>query len=218
MRIDERTIAFVSSVYNKINEDTFRKAVTSSTEDFGYDFPVKDILTGEDEAHVEVKTKNCAFDEWSISTTGGCLCFGLTPSTGHTIDRFPDYWKSKPTQSQITAYKRNEREKGETVRWFCLNAACGPEFTYSNEPKWLKMYRDDLSELAVLFSDGVLLFDHEQLLDAIVSYGYLNTYGKEEFANKGKKYWQFKVFLDIDKGTFYPCEVPRDIFNRKVHS
>lgn len=215
MRTDAKTIAFVSEILNEIFKDNLRLAVTSATEDFGFDFPIKDVLTGEDDAHVEVKTKNCNFDEWDIATTGSCICLGLVPSTGHTIDKFPRYWESKPTQAEISAYKCNEREKGERVRWFCLNAACGSEFSYSREPKWLKMYNDDLSQLVILFSDGLLLFDHQQLLDAVVSYGYLYTYGHEEFADRGKKYWQFKVFLDIDKGTFYPCKVPQEILPKR---
>ena len=216
-RIDEKTVSFVSdkieTIYNHI--DSRYKVVSSSTEDFGYDFGLQDVLSEQDTAHFELKTKNEEFGKWDISTTGPCLCFSFTPSTGHTIDQFPARWESKPSQTQIEAYKRGEHKKGERVRWFCLNAATGPDFNYSVEPKWLKMFNDPLSALAVLFSDGILVFNHEQLLDAVASYGYLKTWGTEEFQRSDGKYWQFKVFLDIDKGRFYPCKVPQEILPKK---
>lgn len=223
MRIDNKTIAYISDFYNNLlYQGTYKRAITSNTENFGYDFPVKNMSTGTDEAHVEAKTKNCPYKEWSISTTGSCLFFGLAPSTAHTINLFPKYWESKPTQAEISRAKHAENEKGERVRWFCLNAASGAEFDFGDCPhcpKWLGMFQDPMSELAILFSDGILRFDHEQLLSAVASYGYLYTWGSEEYMRSSGRYWQFKVFLDIDKGTFYPCEVPQNILpQKKVYS
>lgn len=124
-----------------------------------------------------------------------------------------------PTQADIIESKKQELNKGkrgERKRWFCLNAASGPDFKFEECPKcpkWVKMYKDPFSELVVVFSDGILRFTHQQLLDAQASYGYMYTSATEEL-ERGGKYWQFKVFLDIDKGTFFPCSVPPEVLKK----
>ena len=222
-RTDEGSIAFAANWYktNIFCGDEQFTVATSSTENYDCDFAPFCPDCGE--FHVELKTKNCPYNEWSISTTGSCLFFGLVPPIEKDIDKVSRLWTlSKPTQAQIQAEKHAEHESGSRVRWFCLNAASGEDFLFGNTfgyapikpPKWLGMFRDEKSELLILFSDGVLRFDHQQLLDAQASYGYLYTWGSEEYYRSSGKYWQFKIFFDIDKGTFYPCEVPQEILPR----
>lgn len=218
-RVDEGSIIFGANWYKKnvyCGDEQF-EIITSVTENYNCDFAPYSPCCGE--IHVEQKTKNCAFKEWSISTTGSCIFFGLVPPIDKDIDKVSRLWiKSKPTQAQIQAQKDAEHESGRRVRWFCLNAASGSEFSFTECPKcpkWLGMFRDEKSELQILFSDGVLRFDHQQLLDAFVGYGYLYTLGSEEYYRNSGKYWQFKAFFDIDKGTFSPCDVPNDILPKR---
>lgn len=217
MRLDEQSIKYVSDFYQvTYSADTQFSAYTSTTEDYGCDVP---LTTSRGPLHVEVKTKNRPFIDWGISTSGPNLCFALAPPIVKNIDKVSRLWVSKPTQQQIDEAKAKEPGSGERKRWFCLNAASGRDFEFSKEypPKWLKMFKDPNSELVVVFSDGILRFTHDQLLDAQASYGYMKTNATEEYwnADKDDKYWQLKVFLDLDKGTFYSCEVPKEVVEKK---
>lgn len=221
-KVDIKSVSFAAEWYknNVFCSGSSFNVCTSSTETYDCDMKVSAENCGE--YHVEVKTKNCPYNEWSISTTGSCLLFDWIPDIDYDIQTVANHWHDKPTQAELDSTKRDENEKGERVRWFCLNAASGEDFLFGNRfgyapikpPKWLGMFRDEKSELLILFSDGVLRFDHQQLLDAQVSYGYLKTWGSEEYSRSSGKYWQFKIFFDIDKGTFYPCEVPQEILPR----
>ena len=219
-KVDLKSVSFAAEWYKEnvmCGAEKFTVS-TSSTETFDCDMTVSAPECGE--YHVEVKTKNCPYNKWSISTTGSCLLFDWIPEIEYDIQTVANHWHDdKPTQADLDEVKRNEKEKGERVRWFCLNAASGEHLLFGNTfgyapikpPKWLSMYNDERSELVIIFADGVLRFDHQQLLDAQVSYGYLKTWGSEEYYHSNDKYWQFKIFLDIDKGTFYPCDVPQGV-------
>lgn len=215
MKVDIESVGWAAQAYvsTVCSADSECWVITSSTETCNCGDFTATTVNGE--CLVEVKTKNCAFSDWSISTTGSCLYFGLVPPVEKNIDVVSRKWLlSKPSQAEIWAQKRAEHEDGKRVRWFCLNAASGSEFVFDTNPKWLCMFKDPRSELMIIFSDGILYFDHKQLINAPASYGYLNTWGSEEYMRSRGRYWQFKVFLDIDKGTFFPCKVPQDILPR----
>ena len=208
-RVDEKCIEFVSKfLIGKYPEKSGFNVVTSSTEDHGIDILIRN--TSNVIGRLEVKTKKKKFKEFGISTTGKNMFFGLVPEISRDIVQLSNDWK-KPTQAQIEAAKRDENEKCEILRLFCLNAASGCDFDVEKS-KWFKMYSDPTSMLCVVFSDGILLFPHSELLEAQDRYGYIFTEKAKCFSHYSK-YWQFKVFINIDKGYFFKCEVPENIFN-----
>ena len=75
---------------------------------------------------------------------------------------------------------------------------------------------DEKAYLVYLAQDGLLIYTPKQLREALMGYVYYKnaSHGTSltPYHNRLNPHWELKAIINLNKGKFIPCEVPKDIF------
>lgn len=185
------------------------------------DFQSYDILytattsTGKEiEGTQEVKTINNfplqeegEFREYFSNDTCGIknkMLFGNTPDATLSTDELPKYWLENPYETEIPD---NIKEKPIYI----LNAA-DVNGNIKNS-KWYHMQKNKTG-LSLVAKDGILMFNHKQIKEAFMGYGwYLNKSHTELYNKKYNPHYELKAIINLEKGSFYKKDLNK-LFKR----
>ncbi len=71
---------------------------------------------------------------------------------------------------------------------------------------------DNHACLAFLAPDGILMFSPKDLKEAFVGYADYYVRHTTEYKKYGKRDWETKAVLCLEKGTYIPCNPPTELF------
>lgn len=121
------------------------------------------------------------------------------------------------TKDRLDPWKNNNWFYKPTLkeghRYWMLNAV-----DYGNlKGKFFECVENGVA-LAYLFRDGILYFKPSALLEADAGIGIYRCSQRTEFeAEKRKPSYQAKMIIDLEKGKWIPCEVPKELFDFSTH-
>lgn len=73
---------------------------------------------------------------------------------------------------------------------------------FSDKSKYFKLKTDNHSMFVLTSYDGVLIFTHEQFINAFLGYGYMMCSHTQDFSNKTKSY-ELKALIDLSYGRYF---------------
>lgn len=138
--------------------------------------------------------------------------------SGTTIDQVPEYIGAA-IQEELTQNRSGRPQYLNNKKVYILNAECGTHRIEGS--KWHKMVSNKKSNLAYLGKDGILLFNHNALINGQREGGFVWLYQKHFkednkemiLSDKQNMRWEYKALIDLSYGTFIPCDVPYDLIN-----
>ena len=89
------------------------------------------------------------------------------------------------------------------------------EDRYGNEDngKWARLMVSGAC-LSFLAADGMVIYNPEELREALVGFADYLVSHTSEFGKKGERHWERKAVVDLSKGTFIPCNPPDEILKK----
>jgi len=131
--------------------------------------------------------------------------FGSVPPPKSDTRQLPLYWKETPTYKEIP-------ENIKDVPVYFLNAADNTDCIHNS--KWHYMQRNGTG-LSIVAEDGIIMFNHKQLIDAFLGYAwYYQPSHTELYHKKYEPHWELKAIIDLTKGSYYPNIVNKDLLKK----
>lgn len=151
-------------------------------------------------------------DAWVVSTAG--TQYPLENKTicgGYTFKKdgeFRDYYK-------VEMYNRIrfEQDVASGAPLYILNAE--DERGGRENCKWSKLVANEKSLVSFIAADGIVVFSHKTLMEALVGFGYYETHHSTEFGKQGGRRWERKAVIDLSKGLFISCRVPPKLLKKQ---
>lgn len=137
------------------------------------------------------------------------MVFGNTPPNNMSIMDVPYKWDP----DSFTPTYEDLPKEWEGKHIYILNAE--DKYHRVHNGKFYKMV-DNHACLCYVAPDGMIFFNPTKLKEAVLGYAWFQVKSHtEEFGEKRIPAWELKVVLDLDKGKYYPANLPKELFNKK---
>lgn len=131
--------------------------------------------------------------------------FGNTPNADPDTRNLPLYWKETPIYKDIP-------ENIKDVPVYFLNAADNTDCIHNS--KWHYMQQNGTG-LSIVAEDGIIMFNHKQLIDAFLGYAWYYQPSHTELYNKQyKPKFELKAVIDLSKGSYYKHNIDNNLFKK----
>lgn len=136
-------------------------------------------------------------------------------------------WTSMPIENKTIKGQFHLKYDGKWNDYFDVNNPAGitkklsgstipaeGHIYFINKSKYDKLIERNAG-LAYLAPDGFILYSTPTLQKAFLGYAnYKNKSHTEEFNKYYNPHWETKALIDLEKGTYYSIDGPRDIFEK----